>query len=84
MAKIVVYTTDSCRYCVAVKTLLQKRALQFSEVNLERDMDGRVALARRTGMMTFPQVLVDEKLLGGFEETRAAMDNGLLDELLAA
>ena len=41
-------------------------------------------LANRTGMMTFPQVLVGEQLLGGFSETLSAVESGRLDELLAA
>jgi glutaredoxin 3 len=43
-----------------------------------------VELAGRTGMMTFPQVLVGDQLLGGFAETLSALQDGRLDELLAA
>jgi glutaredoxin 3 len=67
-----------------VKGLLGARGLSFSEVNLSKDPAGRVELASRTGMMTFPQVLVGEHLLGGFAETLAAIESGRLDDLLAA
>lgn len=84
MADITVYTTDPCAYCSRVKGLLKSRGLQFAEINLAKDPEGRVELAGRTGMMTFPQVIVDGELLGGFSEVQAAAKSGRLDELLAA
>ncbi|HUN78189.1 MAG TPA: glutaredoxin domain-containing protein [Solirubrobacteraceae bacterium] len=84
MSRITVYTTEPCSFCAAVKSLLRSRDLEFAEVNLSRDPEGRAELARRTGMMTFPQVLVDDRLVGGFVETQAAARDGTLDELLAA
>ena len=58
--------------------------MEFTEVNLTKDPAGRVELVQRTGMMTFPQVTVDGRLLGGYAELQAAADDGRLDELLAA
>ncbi|HMD57210.1 MAG TPA: glutaredoxin domain-containing protein [Solirubrobacteraceae bacterium] len=84
MSEIVVYTTEPCSFCARVKGILSSRGLQFSEVNLARDPAGRLELAKRTGMMTFPQVIVDGELLGGFAEVQAAADSGRLDDLLAA
>jgi glutaredoxin 3 len=84
MADIIVYTTDPCGFCAAAKRLLEARGLEFTEVNLAKDDEGRIALARKTGMMTFPQVLIDDRLVGGFHETQAALESGRLDELLAA
>ncbi len=82
MARITVYTTEPCRYCSAVKTLLGQRGLTFKEINIARDAQGRAELASRTGMLTFPQVLIDDTLIGGFEETRAALADGRLAALL--
>jgi glutaredoxin 3 len=84
MSRITVYTTEPCGYCARVKGLLKARGLEFSEVNLSKDPEGRVELAEKTGMMTFPQVVVDGQLVGSFNETRAAVESGRLDELLAA
>jgi glutaredoxin 3 len=84
MGKITVYTTDPCSFCSRVKGLLLARGLQFTEVNLTKDPAGRVELARRTGMMSFPQVLVDDELLGGYAEVQRAADDGRLDDLLPA
>jgi glutaredoxin 3 len=84
MKQIVVYSTDPCSFCARVKGILSSHGVEFSEVNLTKDPAGRVELARRTGMMTFPQVLVDGELLGGYAEIQAAADDGRLGELLAA
>ncbi len=84
MSNITVYTTEPCSFCSRVKGLLQARGVEFSEVNLSRDPEGRVELAQQTGMMTFPQVIIDGELLGGFTEVQAAAESGRLDELLAA
>jgi glutaredoxin 3 len=84
MSKITVYSTEPCSFCARVKGMLQARGVDFSEVNLAKDPQGRVELASRTGMMTFPQVLIDGELLGGFAEVQSAIESGRLDELLAA
>jgi glutaredoxin 3 len=84
MSEITVYTTEPCSYCARVKGLLAARGLRFSEVNLSKDPAGRMELVERTGMMSFPQVLIGDQLLGGFSETDAAAKSGRLDELLAA
>jgi glutaredoxin 3 len=84
MGQITVYTTDPCSFCTRVKRLLDARGVQFTEINLSRDADGRSELVQRTGMMSFPQVIVDGTLLGGYTEVQAAADSGRLDELLAA
>jgi glutaredoxin 3 len=81
MNRITVYTTEPCSYCARVKGLLRSRGLEFTEVNLSRDPEGRAELVARTGMMTFPQVLVGDQLVGGFNETRVAVESGILDGL---
>jgi len=84
MSEITVYSTEPCSFCARVKGLLEARGVQFTEVNLAKDPQGRVELVHRTGMVTFPQVLVDGELLGGFSEVQSAAESGRLDELLAA
>jgi glutaredoxin 3 len=84
MSQVTVYTTDPCSFCTRVKGLLKAREVEFAEVNLSKDPAGRVELARRTGMMSFPQVLIGDRLIGGYVEVQRAADSGELDELLAA
>ena len=84
MNKITVYTTEPCAFCRQAKALLAKRGLPYDEINLEMDAEGRAELAARTGMMTFPQVIIGEELVGGFTELAAADRSGRLLELVAA
>jgi glutaredoxin 3 len=84
MKPITVYTTDSCPYCISAKSLLAKRQIEYQEINLARDPDGRVKLSELTGMYTFPQIVIDGETLGGFQELMAADRAGRLSELLAA
>lgn len=84
MRDVIVYTTEPCSYCTRVKMFLRSRGVDFREINLAGDGDGLAALAERTGYMTLPQVTIDGILVGGYEETLAASQSGLLDDLLAA
>jgi glutaredoxin 3 len=83
MKHITVYTTEPCAYCRQAKALLAKRGLVYDEINLAMDADGRSELALRTGMMTFPQVIIGDELVGGFTELAAADRSGRLAELTA-
>jgi glutaredoxin 3 len=84
MNKVTVYTTEPCAYCRQAKALLGKRGLSYDEINLSKDADGRAELAKRTGMMTFPQVIIGDQLVGGFAELLSADQSGRLAELLAS
>lgn len=84
MSSITVYTTNACPYCVRAKALLDARGLAYEEINLGRDPETRVELSQKTGMMTFPQILVGEQLVGGFDELAAADKSGRLNELVGA
>jgi glutaredoxin 3 len=84
MKSVTVYTTDSCSMCAGAKMLLGRRNIAYEEINLSRDADSRAQLIERTGMATFPQILIDGEPLGGFDQLRAADRAGRLAELLAA
>jgi glutaredoxin 3 len=82
--KIRMYTTDPCGFCRSAKTLLESRGVAYDEVNLAKDPDGRAELVALTGQMTFPQILVGERSIGGFRELLEADRDGILEDLLAA
>ena len=84
MRPVTVYTTDACPFCLRAKALLGKRGIEYQEINLARDPDSRAKLQERTGMFTFPQIVIGEQAIGGFSELLAADRAGRLDELLAA
>jgi glutaredoxin 3 len=84
MSQVTVYTTEPCGYCRVAKALLNKRGVPFEEINLAKDPEGRAQLVRLTGMMTFPQVVIDGQNIGGYQELVAYDKSGGLTELAAA
>ncbi len=78
------YTTEPCPYCRTAKALLAKRNIPYEEINLARDEAGRAELVEKTGMMTFPQVIIDGEPIGGYQELARADAAGKLAELAAA
>jgi glutaredoxin 3 len=84
MTSVLLYTTEHCSRCVSAKMLLSRRGIGYQEINLARDPDGRSELQRRTGMFTFPQIVIGDQTLGGFDELLAADREGRLSTLLAA
>jgi glutaredoxin 3 len=82
--RVVLYTTEPCGFCRQAKALLQSRGITYQEVNLAKDPIGRADLVAITGQMTFPQILIGKRPLGGFRELLEADRDGVLDDLLAA
>jgi glutaredoxin 3 len=82
--EITLYTTDPCPYCKQAKALLDARGYAYAEVDMARDSEAREQLVAKTGRMTFPQIMVGEKSVGGFQELLAAHRAGTLDEVLKA
>ncbi len=80
---VTVYTTEPCGFCRQAKTLLTARGVNYEEVNLAKDAEGRARLVALTGQMTFPQVLIGERAIGGFRELLEADRAGTLEQLLA-
>jgi glutaredoxin 3 len=83
-SRVMLYTTDPCGFCRQAKALLQSRGVTYEEVNLAKDPVGRSDLVARTGQMTFPQIVVGDRAIGGFRELIEADRAGVLDTLLEA
>jgi glutaredoxin 3 len=83
MADITVYSTEPCSFCERAKQLLEVRKLEFVEINLAKDPVGRAQLVEETGMLSFPQIVIGEVVLGGFQQLVQADQTGRLAELTA-
>src|SRR5262249_18432441 len=81
MARVEVSTTPSCPYCVRAKRLLEARAIAFAEIDVSEDDDLRADLVQRTGRQTVPQIFIDGRSIGGFEELAALDAAGELSAL---
>jgi glutaredoxin 3 len=84
MTRLTIYTTEPCGYCRTAKALLDKRSIPYEEINLAKDPGGRAELVKLTGMMTFPQVVIDGEPIGGYQELALADRSGRLAELAEA
>ena len=84
MTRVTIYTTEPCGFCRTAKALLQKRNVPYDEINLAKDPVGRSELVRMTGMMTFPQVVIDAEPIGGYQELVHADRAGRLADLAEA
>ena len=84
MPRIHIYSTRWCGYCVRAKALLEQLGLAFEETLLDEDPHFRTTLHERTGGWTLPQILVNERPIGGYSELWQLAKSGRLDELLAA
>jgi glutaredoxin 3 len=84
MARVQIYTTAWCGYCVRAKALLASRGIEFEEINLDDDPGFRQKLLELTGGWTVPQVVVDGRPLGGYTELWQLDKTGRFEAELAA
>jgi glutaredoxin 3 len=66
--RIRIYTTRWCGYCVRAKTLLDSKGLRYEEIVLDDDPTFRQTLYDLTGGWTVPQILIDDRPVGGYTE----------------
>lgn len=72
MAKVEVYTTDYCPYCVRAKQLLDVKGVDYTEVDVSGDDDARIKLVEKAqGRRTVPQIFINDQPIGGFDDMRA-------------
>ena len=81
MTRVKIYTTSSCPFCIRAKRLLEARGIPFEEIDVGNDDALREESIQRTGRRTVPQIFIDERSVGGFEELAALDAAGKLAEL---
>ena len=84
MARIRMYSTTWCGYCVRAKALLERRGLEYEEIVMDDDPAFRQKLLDMTGRWTVPQIFIDDVPIGGYTELWCLERDGKLDELEAA
>jgi len=83
MMPIEIYTTRYCPYCHAAKRLLSRKGVQFTEIDVSGDPQGRnTMVARANGRMTVPQIFIGTTHVGGYDDLHALDQAGKLDPLL--
>ena len=84
MARVEIYTTPMCPYCVRAKRLLERKGVNYTEIDLWQESGRREEMLRRSGgRRTVPQVFIDGRGVGGSDDIHALDARGELDRLLA-
>ena len=83
MAKVEVYTTTYCPYCVRAKQLLDAKDVDYTEVDVTGNDEARIKLVEMSGgRKTVPQIFINGVSIGGYDDMRALEESGKLDALL--
>ncbi|MFP9138771.1 glutaredoxin 3 [Devosia sp. XGJD_8] len=84
MAKIEIYTTPTCPYCHAAKSLLAEKGADYTEITVLDPALREVMTQRAHGRRTVPQIFIDDAHVGGYDDMAALDRRGGLDPLLQA
>ena len=83
MKKITIYTTNTCPHCVRAKALLDRKNLEYTEINVEDPIERESLIQKANGMRTVPQIFIGNHHVGGCDDLYAFEDKGELDKLLS-
>ena len=85
MAKVRMYSTAVCPYCVRAEMLLEAKGVtEIENIRVDLDPRERVEMMQKTGRRTVPQIYIGDEHVGGFDDLAALEHAGKLDSLLAA
>jgi len=83
VARIEMYSTRVCPYCVAAKNLLKSKGLTWDEILVDADPDARVKMLERSGgRRSVPQIFINDHHVGGYDDLVAADRSGKLAQWL--
>lgn len=84
VARVEVYTTPYCPYCAQAKSLLKRKGVAFEEIDVSDDYALREKMIELSGgRRTVPEIFINGKIIGGYDELRALEVEGGLDPLLS-
>ena len=85
MAKVLMYSTGVCPYCIQAERLLTAKGVTaIDKIRVDLQPEHRVAMMEKTGRRTVPQIYIGDTHVGGFDDLSALDRAGGLDTLLAA
>jgi len=82
MNKVQIYTTNYCPFCIRAKQLLDNKGINYDEVNLDNNPEKKLEAMQMLNWRTVPIILIDDELIGGYEQLIALERSNKLDELL--
>jgi len=81
---VVMYSTSYCGYCTRARSLLERKGVAIHEIKVDEDMREREIMMNRSGRRTVPQIFIDDRHIGGYDDLAALDRAGGLDPLLAS
>lgn len=81
-AKIVMYSSNWCLYCLRARRLLQSKGVAFEEIDVDADPQRRQDMRQRSGRHTVPQIFIGARHVGGCDDLHALDAAGQLDPLI--
>jgi glutaredoxin 3 len=81
MPQVIMYTTSWCPYCRAAKSLLAAKKVDFTEIDVT-EPKLRLEMERLSGRRTVPQIFINGKPIGGYDDALSLETSGELDKLL--
>lgn len=83
MAKVDIYTTNYCPYCVRAKALLNNKGVKYTEHDVTGKDEERIKLVEKSGgRKTVPQIFINDVAYGGFDDINKLNQDGKLDAIL--
>jgi glutaredoxin 3 len=82
MPKVMMYTTAVCPYCVRAKMLLDKKGVDFEEIRIDHNLERMQEMMERSQRRTVPQIFIDDRHVGGYDDLAELDAFGKLDPLL--
>ena len=83
MARVEMYSSRWCPYCSAARRLLDAKGVEYEVYGVDGDRERRLEMEQRSGRHTVPQIFIDDRSVGGFDDLAALESAGTLDALLA-
>lgn len=80
--QVTMYTTGWCPYCARARALLERKGIDWTEIDLEAEPERRAEMIKRTGARTVPQIFIGDRYVGGSDELYELDQSGELDALL--
>ena len=77
-----IYTTTYCPYCYAAKSLLDSKGVKYREIDVTKDPAMKRQVMEEMGWRTVPIILINDRLVGGFDDLRTLEREKKLDEML--
>lgn len=82
MNKVIIYSKDNCPFCTLAKKLLTERNIAFEEIRVDLDSNKLEEMLRLSQRRTVPQIFINNKSIGGYDDLAALVKSGNLDGLL--